>query len=129
MLFNSVVCFVQSSLFALPHFNNLEAFFLYIVSSQCIELSLFATTLNIFFSERWEELLTRTKVIKATHCFKHSVVWRTKLINTEAVNFLLSACSVEALNFKIRSCSLEMRHHLIFNAAGLVLSRCESTRF
>ena len=129
MLFNSIGCFVQSPPMALLHFNNLEAFLLYIVSSQCIELSLPATTLNIFFSERWAQLLTGTKVIKATHCLKHRIAMRTKPITTEAVDFLLFACSVEALNFTIRSCSLEIGHHHIFKAAGFVLSRCEYTRF
>ena len=41
----------------------------------------------------------------------------------------LSACSVEAVNFTIRSCTLKIRHHHIFEANGLVLSRCESTGF
>ena len=129
MLFNSVDCFVQSRPFALPHFNNLEAFLLYIVPSQCIELSLFATTLNIHFSERKSKLLTGTEVVKATHGFKHSVAMRTKPINTEAVNFLLSACCKEAFTFTFWSYSLEIRHVHIFKAAGLVLSRYESTRF
>ena len=92
MLFKSTGCFVQSPPFALPHFNNLQTFFLYIVSSQCIEVSLLATTLNTFFSEKWTHLLTRAEVVKATHGFKHSVAMRTKPIITEVVNFLLSAC-------------------------------------
>ena len=52
---------------------------------------------------------------------------RTKLIYTEAVNFLPSACSVEALNFTIRFCSLKIRREHIFKATGPVLSKCEST--
>ena len=129
MLFNSIGCFLQSLPFALPHFNNLEAFILYIVSSQCIELSLLATTLNIFFSEGRTQLLTGTVVVKATHGIKHSVTMSTKPISTEAVNFLLSACCKEAFNFIFWSCSLEIGHDHIFKAAGLVLSRCDSTRF
>ena len=54
---------------------------------------------------------------------------RTKRNNTEAVNYLLSVCSVEALNFTIRSFTLGKRHDDIFKAPGLVLSRCESTGF
>ena len=129
MLFNSIGCFVQSPPFALPHFNNLEAFLLYIVASQCIELSLFDTTLNILFSEGRTQLLTGTEVVKATHGFKHSVAMRTKPINTEAVNFLLSACCKEAFNFTFWSCSLKKRHDYIFKAAALVLLKYESTRF
>ena len=91
MLFNSIGYFLQSLPIALPLFNNLEAFLLYIVSSQCIELSLFATTLNIFFSERGTKLLTGTEVVKANDGFKQSVVMRSKPINTEAVNFFLCA--------------------------------------
>ena len=129
MLFNSIGCFVQYPPFALPQFNYLEAFLLYIVSSQCIELSLFATTLNILFSERRTQLLTETEVVQATHGFKHSVAMRTEPNNTEAVNFVLSACCKEAFNFTFWSCSLEIRHDHIFKAAGLVLSRFEPTCF
>ena len=129
MLFNSNGCFVQPPPFALPHFNDLVTFLLYIVSSQCIELSLFATTLTIFFSERGTQLLTGTEVVKATHGFKHSVATRTKPVNTEAVNFLLSACCKEDLYSTFRSCSLKIRHDHTFKAAGLLLSRYESTRF
>ena len=130
MLFNSIGCFVQSPLFALPHFNNLEAFLLCIVSSQRIELSLLATTLNILFSERKAQLLAGTEVVKATHGFKYTVAMKTKPINTVAVNFFLSACCKEAFNFTFCSCSLEMGHdQFFFIDAGLVLSRCESTRF
>ena len=64
ILFNSIGCFTQSPPFALPHFKNFLAFLLYIVSSQCIELSLLATTLNILFSERDGQLLTGTEVVK-----------------------------------------------------------------
>ena len=109
MLFKSIGCFVQSPPFAISHFNNLETFFLYIVSSQCIELSLLATTLNIFFSERWTQLLTGAEVVKATHGFKHSVAKRTKPINTEAVNLLLSACCEKAFNFHILVLFVENR--------------------
>ena len=128
MLFNSIACFVQSSPFALPHFNKLVTFLLYIVSSQCIELSLLATTLNILFSERRTQLLTKTQAVKATHGFKHSVAMWKKPINTEAVNFLLSACCKEAFNFIFWFCSLEVRHDHILKAAGLVFSRNESIR-
>ena len=129
ILFNSISCFSQSLPFAIPHFNNLETFLLYIVSSQCIELSLFATTLNILFSEGRTQFLTRTEVLKANHGFKHSVAMRTKPINTETVNnFLLSACCKEAFNLTFWSCSLEVRHDQIFKAAGFVLSRYETTR-
>ena len=129
MLFNSIGCFVQPPPLALPRFNNLEAFLLYIISSQCIELSLFATTLNILFSERGAQLLTGTEVIKATHGFKYSVAMRTNPIHAEAVNFLLSACCKEAFIFTFWSCSSEIGHDHILKAAGLVLSRCELTRF
>ena len=129
MLFNNNGCFVQSPLLALPHFYNLEAFLLYIVSSQCIELSLLATTLNNLFSERGTRISTGTEVEKATYGFKHSVAMRTKPINTEAVSSFLSACFQEALNFTFWSCPLQIRHDHIFNAAGLVVSRYESTRF
>ena len=110
MLFNSTGCFVQSPPFALPHFSNLEAFLLYIASSQFIEISFLATTLNIFFSERGTQLLTGTEVVKATHGFKHKVAMRTKPIKTEAVKFLLSARCEEAFNFTFWSCSLVFVH-------------------
>ena len=128
MLFNSIACFLQSPALALPHLNNLEAFLLYIVSSQCIEFSILANTLNILFSQRGTQLLAGTEVVKATHCFKHSVAMRTKPINTEAVSFLSAFCK-EAFNFTFWSCSLEIKHDHIFKAAGFVLSRCEYTRF
>ena len=129
-LFNSIGCFVQSPPFALSHFEKLEAFLFYIVSSQCIALSLLATTLKFFFSERRTQLLTGTEVVKTTHGLKHCVAMRTKPINTEAVNFLLSACCCkEALNFTFWSCSLEIKHDDIFKAAGLVLSRYECSGF
>ena len=128
-LFNSIGWFVQSPPFTLPHFNNLETFFLYIVSSQCIEVSLLATTLNIFFSERKTQLLTGREVVKAIPGFKHSVAMRTKPINTETVIFLLSACCKESFTLTFWSCSLEIGHDHIFKAEGLVLSRCESTCF
>ena len=129
MLLNSIRCFVQSPPFALPHFNNLEAFLLFKVSSQCIELTLLATTLNIFFNERGTQLMTVTEVVNAAYGFKHSVALRTKPINTEAVNFLMSACCKEAFSFKFWSCSFEMGHDHILKTAGLVLSRCQSARF
>ena len=90
--------------------------------------SLLATTLNILSSERRTQLLTGTEVVKATHGFKHSVAVRTKPINSEAVNFLLSACCKEDFNFTFWSCSLELGHDHILKAAGLVLSRRKSTR-
>ena len=129
MLFNSTDCFVESLPFALPHFNNLEAVFLYTVSFQLIELSLLVTALNILFSESWTQPLTGTEVVKATHGFKYSVVIRTKPIKNEEVNFLLSSYCKEAFNFTFWSCPLETGHDHILKAAGLVLSRCESTRF
>ena len=129
MLFNSIGCFAQSPPFALPHFNNLEAFLLYIVSSQRIELSPLATAFNILISERKTQLLTGKEVVKATHGVKYSVAMRKKPMNNEVVNFLLSACCKEAFNFTFWSCSLEIGHDHIFKAAGLVLSRCECTRF
>ena len=129
MLFISFGCFVQYTPFALSHLNNFETFLQYIVSSQCIELSFLATTLNIFFSEKGTYLSTRTEVVKASHGFKHSVAMRKKPMNTKAVNFLLSACSVEALNFTVRCCSLKLRHNHICEATGFVLSTCESTGF
>ena len=128
LLFNSIGCFLQSPPFALPHFNTLDAFLLYMLSSQRIELSLLANALNILLSERRTQLLTGTEVVKATHGIKYSVTRRTKPINTEAVNFLLSACCKEAFNFIFWFCSLEIGHDHIFKAAGLVLSRCGSTR-
>ena len=97
-------------------------------ASQFIQFSLPTTTFDIF-SENWAELLAGAKVVKATHCFKHSFAMRTKRIDTEAVNFFLSACVVEALNFTIRSCSWKIRHDHIFKAAGFVLSRCDATGF
>ena len=109
------------------HFNDSETFVLYLASSQFIEFSFPSATFDNFFSERWAELLTWTKVVKATHCFKHSIAMRKTPINTEAINFLLSACSVKVLNFTIKSCRLKIRHDHSFKATGLVLSRCEST--
>ena len=73
--------------------------------------------------------MTGTEEVKATHGFKHSIAMRTNSINNEAVNFLLSACCIEAFNFTLWSCSLEIGQDHILKAAGLVLSRCESTRF
>ena len=129
MLFDIFGCFVHSTPFALPHSNNIEAFLLYIASSQFIEFSFLTTTFDIFLGERCTQLLTDTKVVTAIHCFKHNIALRLKPINTEGVNFLLSACSVENLSFTTRSCSLKMRHSHIFKVTGLVLSRCESTGF
>ena len=63
--------------------------------------------------------MTGTKMLKATHCFKHSSALRTKPINTEAINFPLSACIVEALNFTISSCTLKKRHDHIFTVRVL----------
>ena len=68
-------------------------------------------------------------MVRATHCFNHSIAMRTKPINTKAINFFQSACSVEALNFTIRSSTLKVGHDHIFKATGLVLSKCESTGF
>ena len=127
-LFNSTGCFVQSPPFAPPHFNKLEAFFLYTVSSQCVETSLLATTLNTLFSERGTQFSTETEVVKATHGFKHSVTMRTKPINTEAIIFFVSVCCKETFNFTFWSCLLEIGHDYTFQAAGLVFSSCESTR-
>ena len=73
--------------------------------------------------------MTGTEVVKATHGFKHSVAMRTKPINTEAVILFLSACCKEVFNFTFWSCSLEIRHDHIFEAAGPILSRYDSTRF
>ena len=100
-------CLVKSQPFTLPHFNDSETFVLYIASSQFIEFSFPTVKFDVFISERWVGLLTGTKVVEATHCFKHSIAMRTKLINTEAVSFLLSACSLEDLNFTNRSCTLK----------------------
>ena len=102
---------------------------MYIAWSQFIEFFFPTATFDIFFSESWAEILTGTKVIKSTHCFKHSIAMRKKPINTEAVNFLLSACCKEAFNFTFWSRSLEIGHDHIFKAAGLVLSKCEYTGF
>ena len=124
MLFNSIGCFVQSRPIALPHFNILETFFLYIVSSQCIELSLFAITLNILISERSTQLLTGAEEVKASHGFKDSVAMKTKPINTEAVNFLLFACCKEAFNFTIWPCSLEISKNIF---SKLRVSFCRGT--
>ena len=134
MLFSSIGCFVHSPLFALPHFNNLEAFLLHIVSSQCIELTLLATTLNILFNERGTQLLTGAEVAEATNGFEHNVAMRTKPINTKTVNFLLSACCKEAFNFPFWSCSLEKGHDHIFKAVlfcrgmNLLVSELKSQR-
>ena len=129
MLLNSIGCFVQFPPFALLHLNNLEDFLLYKMSSHCIELCFFATTLNILFSERGTQLLTGTDAVKASHGFKDSVAMRTKPINFEAVNFLLPACCKEAFNFSFWFCSLEIGYDHILKAGGLVLSRYGSTRF
>ena len=119
MLFNSIECFLQYPPFTLPHFKNLEAFLLYKVSSQRIELSLLATTLKIFFSERKTQFLTGTEMAKATQAIENSVAMRTKSINTEAVNFFLSACCKEVFSFIFWSCSLKIGHYHVFDAAGL----------
>ena len=91
------------------------------------ELSVLATTLNKFFTERRTYFLTVTEVAKATHGFKHSVAMGTKNINTKAVIFLLSACCKEALNFIFWSCSLKTGHDPFFKAPGFVLSMPKST--
>ena len=126
MLFNSIGCFVQSPPFTLPHFNKIEASLLYLVSSQCIELSLITATLDILLTKWWTHFSTGRKVVKATHGFKRSVAMRTRAINTKAVNFLLSACCIEAFNFTIWSCSLKKRQDKIFKAVYFVMLRCES---
>ena len=122
-------CPVKFPPLTFPYFNDSENFLLYISSCQFIECSFDTVKFDIISSERWAELLTGKKVVKATHCFKHSFATRTKPINNGAVNFLSSACSVEALNFAIRSCTLKIRHDHIFKATGLILSRCQSTGF
>ena len=126
MLFNSIGCLVQSPPLTFPHLYDSETLLLYKTSSEFIEFSFPTATFDIFFSERSVELLTGTKVIKATHFLKHSIAMRTKPINTEAVFFLMSACCIEALNFKLWSCSLKIGHDHSFKATGLVVSRCQS---
>ena len=110
-LFNSFGCFLQSPPFTLPHFNNIEAFLPYIVSSQCIELSLLATTLNTFFSERRTYFLTGIEVVKALCGLKNRVVMKLKPNNTKAVFFLLPACCKGVFIFKFSSCSLKIATH------------------
>ena len=124
-----LVVFLQSPAFTLPHFNNSEAFFLFLVSSQCIEFSLLTAVFDIFFRERWTYPLTRTEVIKAAQSFKHSVAMRQKTIENKVVYFLLSASCMEALNFTISSCSLKITHDHVFKTTGLVLPCCEYTGF
>ena len=127
-LFNSIVCFVQSPSFALWQFNMIEAFLLYMVSSQCIELSLLATTLIILFSERGMYFLTGMKVIKATNGFEHGVAMKTKPLITKAVDFILSASCKEAFNFTFWPCSLKIGYDYHFKPAVLVLSWHKPTR-
>ena len=129
MLFHSIVCLVQS-----PHSHisiavNLLTFFLNIVLSQCIKVSRFSSTLDIFFSGQWKHILARTKMIKATHSFKYCIPVRTKSIQTKAVNFLLSVGCIKTFNFTVRSLSLKERHDHLFKTTCFVLSRCESTGF
>ena len=106
IFFDIIACLVESPPFTLPRFNEGETFIVYIASSHFIEFSFFTTTMNIVFSERQTNFLTRIKKVKAAHWFEHGVAMTTKNINSEAVNFLLSACCIEALNFAMWSCSL-----------------------
>ena len=119
LLFNSIECFVQYPFFALPHFLNIEAFLLCMVLYQGIELSLLFTTLKIFFTEGKPQFLTGTEMAKATQAIGNSVAKRTKPINTETVNYFLSACCKEAFSFTFWSCSLKKERDHVFKAAGL----------
>ena len=110
MLFNISGCLVKYPPLTFSHFNDSENFLMYLASSLFIEFSFPTATFDIVFSEGWVEILTGTKVVKATHCFKHSIAMRTKPIDTEAITFLLSACSAKALNFTIKSCTLKPSH-------------------
>ena len=129
MLFNSIGCFVQSPPFTLPHFNKIEASLLYLVSSQCIELSLITATLDILLTKWWTHFSTGKKVVKATHGLIGSLAMRTRAINTEAVIFLLSAFCIEAFNFKNLVLFVEKGQDKNFKAVYFVLLRCEYAGF
>ena len=124
MFSDKMSCLVQSPPFTLSYFTDSEALFLYKVSFDFIELSLFTTKLNIFFSERRLNLLTRTKVVKTAHCFDYSVAMQKETINTEAVNFLLCAGWREALVIAICPCSMKIGQDSFFRATGVVSSKC-----
>ena len=125
--FDNIACFLQSPLSTRPNFNDLEASFLYIASPHFIELSFYTTRINILLSGRRSSFLTVTKVVRASHCFEHSVAMRTKTINTEAVTLRLSACFIEAIDFATWSQSLKTGQDHTFKATGFLLLRCDST--
>ena len=128
MFIVNIARLVQSATFILQNFNDSEAFFSYVPSSQFIALFLLTTTLNNFRADSRLHFLTGAKVIKAAYGFKRSVASRTKpeTLNTEAVNFSLSVCFIEALDIAIWSCLLKIRHGHTFKVTVLVLSRCDS---
>ena len=61
MLFDTIVCFVQSAPLTLPALKDSEAFFFYVVPSKIILFSLVDTALNIFLSESGTYFLTPEK--------------------------------------------------------------------
>ena len=104
----------------------MEAFFVYIVSSLCIELSLLATTLNNLFSERGTYFLTRTEVVKATHGFKHSVAMKQNPSTLEQSIFCLLV--VKKLSI-LHSGFVRWKQDvtIFIKASCLVLSSCKPT--
>ena len=116
--FDMIACLAHSQHFTIPHFNDKEAFFSYEASSYILELSLHTTTL-IFLQCDWRSnLLTRAKLVQATHCIEHNVAMRTKTTNTQAVNFLLSAWYLEALSFATWSLFVEQKTWPYFRSYG-----------
>ena len=121
LLFNTSSWRVESPPLTLPEFREVH-------SSQPTAVSFLATAFEMFFSEGWMYFLTRTKVIKADHCFEDSVAMNSKSNNTERVVFLLCPSNVETFNFTFWSCSMEVELDHFFEATGLALSRQESIR-
>ena len=88
----------------------------------------FCSTLNVFFIYGRSCRLTRTVMIKTTHCFKYCVAMCTQSIGIETVNLFLSSCCVKAFNSAVRSPSFKIRLDDIFETSKFVLTRLESLR-
>ena len=85
---------------------------------------------HVEYSLKWEKnvLLDRDKSGKSNPWLQTQCCNENKTLQRWSSPFFLSACCKEAFKFTFCSYSLKIGHDHIFRAAGLVLSRCESTR-
>ena len=102
----------------LPQLNDSVAFFL--VHSFIPNHRVLSSYYHVEYLTQWvrSNFLTGKKSDKSIHSFKKSVAMGTKPINSEAVNFFLSACCIEAFNFTIWSFSSKRVHDRVFKATS-----------